>query len=184
MKKILVFLTVFCLIFAFASCGKENSAATGVDIEYYAKLGQIPECRVFLGDTDEDVKTKLESDAAESDSQHSGYETIEGENNVLISDGTHEYYYKKSDNDQKIGYMVSYDDAYGFKIGDVILTVKESLKNYEYSEEKIGDDTFFFMGNPNEAEVLKLTFKKYVVLFLFQNNELCATAIYDSEAWN
>ena len=46
MKKLFSLVLVFVIVFSFTACGKKDTSSdiNSVDIEYYAKLGQIPEC--------------------------------------------------------------------------------------------------------------------------------------------
>lgn len=185
MKRILAL--TLSVLFVVCLCGcekKDKDSKNSVDIEYYANLGQIPESEFMLGDTGDTVKSALEKKEAEAGEEDYYFDVQEGENNVLITDGTYEYYYKKAAPEKGIAYMVSYSDAYGFKLGDIILEVKETLKKYDVKEENVTEDNaFFFMGDISNANLLKIVFEKNTVMFLFQDNALCATVIYSNENW-
>ena len=187
MKKVLA-LVISCLfLFCLTGCKdgqtKKNGSG-GVDIEYYAKLGQIPECEITLGTKPEKVKETIENRENESgdDHEHGGYNEIEGTNNVLIEEGSYDYYYKKADPEKGVAYIVSYQDAYGFKIGDIIVEVEKQLGDYEV--EKLGaneKNAFFYFGDYEKAQILRIPFKNNTVMFLFEDNSLCATAIYRND---
>lgn len=185
MKKILSFLLAFVLILSFAGCGKEekNKNENGIDIEYYANLGQMPELKYSLGEEVEKVKSEL-SKAAESDeSAETVYSLQEGENNVLIDNGEICYYYKKADPEKGIGYIVNYGTAYGFEIGTVTVEIKEALADYSFKEEALTDENAFFMFGTESGSVIECEFKGNTVLFVFEDSSLCATALYVTEDW-
>lgn len=187
MKRIIAL--VLSLTFVFSLCGCKDGTkkdGNGVDIEYYANLGQISENEISLGTKYEDLKSALEKKQKEYEDkgEHYAYNEYEGENDVLISDGTYDYYYKKSDTNKSISYMISYTDAYGFMLGDIVVEVEKKLKDYEVSSEKANDtNAFFYIGDYSNAEILKVSFKENTVIFLFEDNALTATAIYSNDNW-
>lgn len=186
MKKILALALSVLLLLGLCAC-KEREAKKehSVDIEYYADLGQIPESQFMLGDTGETVKKALEKAADKDEEDHSYFDEQIGENNVFLTDGTYEYYYKKAAPEKGIAYIVSYTDAYGFKLGDVILEVKEALSGYNVEELAVNsENAFFYFGDTSAANLLKVEFQKNTVMFLFENNALTATVIYSNENWN
>ncbi len=186
MKKILALALGVLLLVGICACNeREAKKEHSVDVEYYADLGQIPESEFMLGDTGETVKKALEKAADEDTEEHTYFDEQIGENNVLLTDGTYEYYYKKAAPEKGIAYMVSYTDAYGFKLGDVILEVKEALSDYNVEELDVNEkNAFFYFGDTSAANLLKVSFKKNTVMFLFEENALTATVIYSNENWN
>lgn len=188
MKRILSLVLSLLLVFGLVGCkDEENTEENSIDIEYYANLGQIPESEYILGDTGDTIKAALEEKQKESEENdgHYFFTVQEGENNVLITDGTYEYYYKKAAPEKGIVYMVSYTDAYGFKLGDVVLEVEKALKDYGVKEESVtAENAFFYMGNYENSTLLRATFEKNTVMFIFEDNALCATVIYSNENWN
>lgn len=186
-KRILAL--ILCLIIGLSLCAcKDNKdKETGVDIEYYANLGQIPESEFMLGDTGDTIKDALEKKKAESEKNNEDYffNVQEGENNVLITDGTYDYYYKKAAPEKGISYLVSYSDAYKFELGTIISEVKKELKKYDVTEEELTEENaFFYMGDFSKASLLRYKFEKSTVLFVFEENALCATAIYSNQNWS
>ena len=91
--------------------------------------------------TPEKVKETIENRENESgdDHEHGGYNEIEGENNVLIEEGSYDYYYKKDDPEKGVGYIVSYAESFGFKTGDVISEVETALASYDVKKEKASE---------------------------------------------
>lgn len=185
MKKIFALLLCFAMLFTLCACGEENEEKKhSVDIEYYANLGSIPEGEFSLGEDPETLKDKLDEKQKESEDGHYHYNVQEGETEVLITDGGYEYYYKKALADKGIAYMVSYDDAYGFSIGTVSLDLKNALAGYEIKEETASvDNVFFFMGDFANTTLYTIEFEKNTVMFLFEDNALCATVIYSNDNW-
>lgn len=183
MKRAFCLLFAVILIFGLVSCKKEKDSTNvdRVDIEYYANLGEIPECEFALGDSVEDIEKTLSERAEESHEVF--YNQVEGKNNVLIEDGTHAYYYVKSNKENGVSYIVSYETAYGFEIGDVSIQIKEAISDIEYTEEELNENNSFFLYGEGEGNVLKCKFEKNTVMFVFRENALCATVIYNNKDW-
>ena len=185
MKKALAL--ILCIVFTFSLCGckdKEDKGKGGIDVEYYANLGQIPENDIPLGTSRDELLSALDKRGleAEKNGEHYGYSEIEGDKNVLVEEGPYDYYYKKADPKKAVAYIVAYGDAFGFKTGDIIVEVEESLEKYDVVKEKANEkNAFFHFGDYEKAQILKITFKKNTVLFLFEDNALCATAIYSND---
>lgn len=179
MKKLLCLLLALVMVISFSACKeKETSSDSGVDIEYYANLGKIPECEYALGADAQKVKDELSAFAESDEGADSFYDVTEDEDTVCIQNGTYKFYYKTDKEADGISYIASFDTAYGFEIGEVIITVKEALADIKYTEEKINEDNAFFLFVPIEGSVIKCEFEKNTVMFVFENNALCATAIY------
>ncbi len=181
MKRIVALTLSLLLIFGLCGCkdGKKKGG-DGVDIEYYAKLGQIPENDITLGTTPENLKSVLDkrSVEAEKNGEHYGYNEIEGDKNVLVEEGPYDYYYKKADPKAGLDCIISYVDAFGFTLGDIISEVEGKLTDYEIIKENANErNAFFYFGDYSKAQVIKIEFEKNTVLFLFEDNALCASAI-------
>ena len=181
MKRIVCLLLVFVLAFSFTACSKkkDKKQENSVDIEYFAKLGQIPECEYSLGDDVEKVKSEL-SAAAEKD-EGKMYDFQEGEKTAFIFDGKHNYYYVKERADKGLAYIATYDKAYGFEIGEISITVKNALGDIKYTEEPLSQDNAFFVFGAQNGSVIKCEFGNKTVMFVFDDNALCATAVYLTE---
>lgn len=185
MKRIIALILCLTFLLPLGGCknGKKNSG-NGVDIEYFANLGQIPENDIALGTTPEKLKAALDKrgEEAEKNGEHYGYNEVEGEKNVLVEEGPYDYYYKKADPEKGVAYIVSYQDAYGFKIGDIIVEVEKQLRDYEFEKSDANEkNAFFYFGDYDKAQILRIPFKNNTVMFLFEDNSLCATAIYRND---
>jgi hypothetical protein len=64
----------------------------------------------------------------------------------------------------------------------VIIEVKEALSGLNFTEEPLTEENAFFASYVLDGTVLKAEFQDATVLFVFQENELSATAIYN-ENW-
>lgn len=185
MKKILCVALSLLLIFSLAACGGEEKASTKtVDLEKYSKSDGIPECKYTLGTDVETLKDELSDYAESEEGSESLYDEYEGEETVCVTNGVYNFYYEKDNEDAGVAYIASFDKAFGFEIGGSILTVKEALANTKYTEEETNDENTFFMFAPITGSVIKCEFEKNTIIFVFENSELCATAIYRNDFFN
>ena len=186
MKKIFCLMLSVLMLVSLAACGKDKKKETAeVDIEYYAKLGEIPECNYKLGEDPETIKTALSSEeqSAESEGEEYAYNVTEGEKSVRIDNGDFSFFYEKGKENEGISYIAAFDKAYGFETGTSVLDVKESLAGYDYTEEPADDSNAFFLMGVENGTVMRYTFDSTVILFVFQDNELFAAAIYNTDKW-
>lgn len=179
MKRILAIIFSAVILFTFSACGskKTDEDKFTVDLEYYADLGQIPECQYKLGSDPETVKAELS--AAAEENEENLYFLDEGEENILIDNGIYNFYYKKDDAEDGISYIASFEKAFGFEIGTVSIEIKDAI-DAEYEEEEATDDNAFFVWGLQSGSVLRYEFDDVTVLFVFEDNALCATAIFNS----
>lgn len=188
MKKL--FSAFLCLIIAvsFAACGnkEKDKEDAKVDLEYYAKLGQIPECKYKLGDNVDTASSELSAvyEKTGENGEDAFFDVTEGEKTVCINSGDFLYYYEKEKKDAGISYIVALDTAYGFASGTPLLEVTNSLKGFDYTEEPADDSNTFFLLGSQSPTVLRYSFDKNQVLFVFDENSLCAVAVYSTENWN
>lgn len=194
MKKIICFLMCLCLCLSFTACGKDkDKKENSVDLEYYAKLGQMPEAKYTLGADPDTVMDELDGIANQEQAEHKEdpthshghdeaefyFEMVEGEKNVMLDNGNVCYYYTKEKKSEGISCIVSYDTAFGFPLGTVILEVKDALAGTKLIEEELTEENAFFASFALDGTVLKAEFEEATILFVFQENELFATAIYN-----
>lgn len=194
MKKIIALLMATIMLLSFTACGKSKKQNENfVDLEYYAKLGQMPEAEYSLGDDVDTVINELtkkrddimNSEQPDTDDSHNHdeqqfyFEVTEGEKSVLLDNGTISYYYKKAKKQEGVSCIVSNDKAFGFENGTVIIEVKEALEGFELTEEALNDENGFFAFGISDGIVLTAEFKGVVISFVFQENELRAAAMYN-----
>ena len=194
MKKIISLILCLLLIFVFVGCGnKDKKSESDVDLEYYAKLGIIPEVEFTLGEDIEKVTDKLsapleDEDEHSSDDSHDQeeyrFEIVEGQNNVLLDNGTVGYYYNKANKNKGVSYIVNYDTSFGFEKGTVSVEIKDALKDYEFEEADVSEDNAFFATYISNGTVLETKIDDVVIMFVFQENELYATVMYDANNWS
>lgn len=181
MKKIIAILLCLIFVFSLSACkDKKDDNSNKVDIEYYANSGTMPETTYSLGTDPQKIKDELSAIAANAEDEYV-YDVIEGENNVLIDNGTFNYYYKKAEPEKGINYIVNYDSAYGIELGSVIVEVKRAFKGIEFKEETLNEDNAFFIFGAQDGTVLKAEFETNTISFVFVDNALCATAIYTND---
>ncbi len=201
MKKICCIILSLVLIFSLSACSKEEEkkkeVKNAVDLEYYAKLGKIPEVEYTLG-TDVDKAEKelskafeeeLENhqadpyDAHDHDETVFYFEKIEGEKNVLLDNGHILYYYNKANKDKGISYIVNTDVAFGFKRGTIISEIKTACPKIKFTEEAINTENAFFAVDVQDGQdngtVLSAEYKGTVISFFFKDNALFATSIHN-----
>ena len=193
MKKL--FCIVLCLIlcFSLSACGKKdnNKNSDAADLEYYARVGRMPEVEYMLGTDVDKVKNELSKRLEEENKKHKEdpnhahdhdedeffFEIYEGDKNVLLDNGHISYYYTKANKDKGISYIVNYDTAFGFPLGTVISEIKAAYPEFEFIEIPLNSDSAFFADYVMNGTVLATPFDGNTITFVFQNNELFATAI-------
>lgn len=172
---------VLCIIFAFSltACNKDNNKKVDhkVDIEYFAKLGQINDLDYKLGDNIEDTKTALSEKV--DDHGESNYFDYESGDYTIMTDGLVCACYKTEDPSTGITHIVKYGDAYGFTIGAVSTQVRDtmSLMGFESTEREANGNELFFLPAGADMTVLEYKIKDTTVLFVFQEHALSATVI-------
>lgn len=196
MKKLFSLFLCCFIVLTFTSCGeKKKNNTSKIDLEYYAKMGIMPEAEFPLGNDIDEVISKLSKQSQEfenkqtesDDDTHSEtafiFEVTEGEKNVLIDNGVINYYYNKDNKQNGISYIVNYDTAFGIEIGTLISEVQNKLSGYDLKSEKMTENEVFFAPYIMDGSVCKLRIKNVAFMFVFQENELVATAMYDTDNW-
>lgn len=196
MKKTVCLLLALMFVFLISGCKEKKEEkkqyTTDVDVEYYANLGQMPEIKDYkLGYSVEDMLSEfaaLESAASEEVEAHSHdaffYFINEGKEFTSISTSNAEFCYKNNNREDGISCILSLDGAYGFSKDSIIIEVKEALSDYKVKEETVGEEGLPFMPVIKNADCLTYTFEKNKVTFVFVENALCATAIYNADEWS
>lgn len=185
MKKILCFLLAVLCVTVFCSCGKqkkENSKDEGTDISYYAKLGQIPECKYKLKENAEDILNELEKESKNSESSDSGfYTTYEAKEETTIVTESVNYLFATQKKNEGITAIISFGDSFGFKLGTSPEALKKAVKNYcdEPEERPLTEkERSLFSGN-DDTVCLQYDFDNSYAVFAFEENGLYATALFN-----
>lgn len=179
MKKIICLILCMIFVFSLTACGKENDKKTNhsVDIEYYAKHGQINDIKLKIGDKVESTKTLL-SDTTDDHGESNYFDYESGEYTVM-TDGTICACYKTEDASAGITHIVKYGSAYGFNVGAVSTQIRDVMSGmgYEASEREAMRSELFFLPSATNMTVLEYKIKENTVLFVFQEHALSATVI-------
>lgn len=184
MKKIVCL--ALCLILAVLLCGcaqsKDSAPKASVNVKKYALSGEMPEIEYALGaDVDKIIADYEKLNAQETDDEHaSHYMTYEIGERTIIATGDVNYYYDTDKKANGISYIVNFSDAFGFKQGSVLSDVKQAMEKSGFSAERedVDSQDIFFLPFIDGLEVLEYKFEDRTVLFVFQNNCLCACALF------
>lgn len=180
MKKILCL--VICIIFALSltACGDNGGKKSNhsVDVEYYAKLGQISNLEYKLGDAINKTKTAL-SETVDDHGESLYFDYTSGDYTVM-TDGSVCCCYKTDDEASGITHIVKYGDAYGFTVGAVSTQVRDTMSDmgYDAQEREAKSGELFFLPASVGITVLEYEIKDNTVLFVFQEHALSAAVIY------
>lgn len=199
MKKILSLALTFLMLLSFTACSeKETKKSDKVDLRYYAELGQIPEIPYKLGADCDKVEKELEAEyekylstdpenSADHDHDHYAedlyFDVSEVDDYVYIDNGGKNYFYKKSEKKDGISYIVTFGDAFGFKMGDFIYDIQSALPNVEFIEEEITEGSLIFDKFLSSGTTLTAKFNDVTIMFVFMEGELYATAMYKTDSW-
>lgn len=195
MKKLCCLVLSLCFMLSLCACKKKTieTIKPTIDLKQYAKLGQIPEAGYSLGADIDKVIEELTVLKAEDDANHQEdpthnhdhdeeefrFEVFEGENNVLIDNGIVNYYYHKADKSAGISCIVVYDTAFGFSLGTLISDIKRAASDIEFKEEIWTEESNVPVTNVTDGTILTAKFDESTIVFLFQENELYATVMYN-----
>ena len=190
MKKALIILLSALMLISLTACGGDESdkkAPIGTDVEYYVKIGKIPEIEYALGHDADEIKTKLEEshkDAVEGtddlyEHDHTGENYIgtydNGKVTIIATTGIN-YYYESDKKAEGISRIVSLKGGYGFETGALIIEIKEAMESYGHKSEerKITQSEAENNGLTADMTCLEYTFDKNKVMFVFSENALGA----------
>ena len=180
MKKILSLCLVFCLFLTLAACGRnDKKGELSVDVEYYAKLGTMPECEYVLGGDVNETESALSTSVVD-DHGEANYYSYESGNKTVMTDGTYCCCYETENVAAGITHIVKYGDSYGFKQGTVSTVIREAMADagFDSEERDAREGELFFIPGGTTLTVLQYDIKENTVLFVFQENALSASVIY------
>lgn len=188
MKKLYCILICFVICLCFAACGKakDNSSADAVDIDYYVSVGKMPESKYDLGADVQKTVSDLEAAAQEAEKLHEEtgeeyyYSTYTVGDYTAVTDGSITYYYFTEETDKGICYIVNFGTSYGIEQGAYSVEVKQTLDSLkiEYTERKLDSNETFFVPGAFNITGIEYTSGKNTVLFVFEEDMLCACALY------
>ncbi len=179
MKKVLCLVLCVFLALSFTACGKNSNKGNqhSVDIEYFAKLGQISDVEYKLGDNIDETKSLL----AETPDDHgaSNYFDYESGDYTIMTDGTVSCCYKTDDKDAGITHIVKHGEAYGFEVGAVSTQVRDTMSNmgFDAVEREAKNGEIFFLPSGADMSVLEYKIKDCTVLFVFSEHAFSAAVI-------
>lgn len=192
MKKAAALLMVFIFSLSLCACKKykKENTVTGADIEYFAKIGQIPESDIKLSADPDEVLSKLKksqnsSDLESHDHEEAGEEieipVIESGDYSEILGNNFQFYYKTEDKTGGITAITATAAVFGYDPDTVLIEIENDLKSrnikYEVTSGKLSDFYFFSFSEDN-CEFLTCKSEKNSVVFAFIESKLCAAAVY------
>ena len=191
MKKFLSLILCFVFVLSLSACGaKSGKINDGVDIKHYAKLGQIKDVEYKLGGDVDEAKQKLSEkylsfangEGELSEENEAFYVDFESGDYTIMTDGVVSCCYLTDKKDEGITHVIKNGDAYGFEIGALSTQVRDTMSKSGYNatiRDAQKSELFFVPGSANmNMTVLEYAFDENKVLFVFQDNALCATVIY------
>ena len=181
MKRIIAILLCLLMIFTLAACRKDDKKGElEVDIEYYAKLGTMPDMKYSLGDGVEKTEEALSQSNADGDHGESIYSSYEVGDKTVMSDGNICCCYETENEDKGITHIAIYGGAFGFEQGTVSTQIRDTLAaaGYEAKEKEAEKSDLFFIPGAAGLTVLKYEFKENTVMFVFQDHALSAGVVF------
>ena len=207
MKKLIcvVFAVLFC--FSIAACGKKEKEKTAeIDLQYYASAGEIPEIPCKLRSNVEFVKkqfaekaekataesqeTEVSSQPTEStaeegtDIKQEPFQIVEGESTVWMDDGEWFFCYNKEKESDGIVCIATLSKAFGFEPGMIISQVKEKLDPLRLIEREAEEGELYVPYGDAPRTILEYTASDRTIQFVFEDNALVATILYDKTLRN
>ena len=185
MKRILSLALVFCILLTFAACGekKEKVKKIGVDVEYYANLGKIPEFEYKLGDDGAAAAKAVEKSLENSTDHHDGFcNSYEGDEKTTVDVAGATFIYDNKT--KKIEKIINFNTAYEFKLGTVSIEIQKALSSYGFDSETSSlteDELALFATSSDDSTALEYKFGDRYVVFAFYENELFATMLYEAK---
>ncbi len=180
MKRIVSVCLILVFCFSLAACGeKDKKGELSVDVEYFAKLGSMPECEYTLGGDVKEAEDKL-SVSVVDDHGEANYYSYQSGDKTVMTDGTYCCCYETENSAAGITHIVKYGDSYGFAQGTVSTVIRDAMADagFESQERDARAGELFFIPGGTTLTVLQYDFSENTVLFVFQENALSAAVIY------
>lgn len=180
MKRFLSLILCIIFVLSLVACDKSSGGKNdhSIDVEYYAKLGQISDLNYKLDDSIENAKNKL-SETTDDHGESLYFDYTSGDYTVM-TDGSVCCCYKTDDETSGITHIVKYGGAYGFNVGAVSTQVRDTMSEmgYDTEEREAKSGELFFLPAAANMTVLEYEIENNTVLFVFQEHALSATVIY------
>lgn len=176
MKRVLAFLLVLCMAFAFCGCG--NKKADLNDIESNASAGKMPESEFALGTEISVIKNAFSEDSEQELLVREGNET------VVLSIDNFDYHYYKNKEQNGISVIVNFTSAFGFENGITMSNEIIEVLGDNYTLDAATEDQVYFLRSVTDGcEVLSYTYGDYKLEFYFIDYFLAATKLTDTRYW-
>lgn len=183
MKRILSLILCLTLVFVFAACGEKKKEKQqekiGIDVEYYAKLGKIPEFKYKLGDNGETAAKEVEKSLENSTDRHDGYCNVyEGDKKTTVDVSGASFVYDNKT--KKIERIICFNTSYEFTLDTVVIEVQKAMSSYGHNADPrdITEDEASLLFATLDSTILEYKFEGVNVTFAFYDNALFATMIY------
>ncbi|MCQ2450346.1 MAG: hypothetical protein MJ132_09220 [Clostridia bacterium] len=195
MKKLFSVILAFVLVLSFAACGKTQPKDTPEEVTQTAFVDRsafeqnvidekIPEMQFALGQDAAQMIAALQEEPQEieDDEDSDGpYTLLEKADYKVVSAGVfrqHEYYYRA---DGKVSCIAASDTAFGLENGTFINEIELALD--AASAEKRTAVKTPWLPSGVQCDCLTYTFGERSVSFLFVEDQLVKTVVYETAAW-
>ncbi|MBO4432370.1 MAG: hypothetical protein J5852_02435 [Clostridia bacterium] len=171
MKKVIcIVLALSLFMFAAACKEKKEEVKHDVDVSYFADMGTMKGSDLKIGD----------SVPEEKDDDDTYFFTKAGAKSYF-SNGDFCYYYDEDKKDPKIYAIAAFSDCMGFETGAISIEVTDVLdsQNVEYTSRTPKKDEVFFLPAADNREIIECKGFKHNLIFVFENNALCAAYLGD-----
>lgn len=169
MKKAVCLCLSLILVLCFSGCkSNKNKSEHSVDIGYFADMGAQYESDLKIGDS---VPEKKEGDET--------FFFTESGKESFVSNGDFCYYYDANQKEPKIYGIAAFSNCMGFETGAVSIEVTDALESQgiEYRQRAPKDGEIFFLPAAENREVIECQGLKHNLIFVLEDNALCASFI-------
>lgn len=172
MKRAICLSLCFVLLLFAAACKQEKKSEHGVDVAYFADMGAMYESEYKIGD-----EVPLDKDGGEE------YFFTKAGTGSYFSDGSFSFYYNENDKQPAVYAIAAFSNCMGFEAGDISIEVTDALdsQEIEYVVRQPNDGETFFLPAGQNREVLECKVLKNKLIFVFEDNALCAAFLEGTE---
>ena len=165
MKRVFCALLAALLLISLTGCGKKAKPPVTIDLEYFVRLGKIPECGLVLG-----------ASAAEFEREAQTF--LKADRLFLEKEGVL-YCCDEGDETRTVKYIVSYNGAYGFPAGTEVSIITEELAKGDMRAPELPlEQKELFWADEGEYTGIKYTYGVNTACFVFSEGKLYACAMY------